>query len=590
MAPELGRIREALSDRFHILECISEGGAATVYLAEDLKHGRKVALKVLTRDVPEPGETARFEREIETIARLRHPHILPLHDSGRIGNTLYFVMPYVSEGTLRDRLRREGPLAVDEALRIAREVAEALARAHAEGVVHRDVKPENIMMESGHAVVSDFGIAFLGDSRDGTRITESGSSPGTPAYMSPEQAMGDEVVDHRTDIYSAGCVLYEMLTGDPPFTGSSGHAIVARKLVDPPPSIRVVREGVPDAVERLTLRTLARMAADRPAAASELARMLNRLESTVRRAEAEGLALPQAGGAAHAPGRLAAMAGIWAAGGAVLLTIIGLLATRVFDYKVQVPPGYAPTRTDYLVVGANALFPFLLYGGLVLGAGFLFMRYALPVLRPLVPRRWRASEADPEDDSRSTWERLAGERPSRAVADLFLVGMVVASVVAFWPFAPIYWALVQPDSRMLACASRDLHLAHYAAMPALIVTLGVARHTLFRWLRGRRAGGRGWDLARWSSAGWLVLLVIAAALPWRVLWNSYYERIRIGDERAYLLDEGAEGLLAYTPSTSSARRFPAADPGLERLGVLGYLFEEPEVFESPLPRCSSTQF
>jgi hypothetical protein len=335
---------------------------------------------------------------------------------------------------------------------------------------------------------------------------------------------------------------------------------------------------------------LARVAADRPASAAELARILGRLESTVRRADAEGVALPEALAGAHAPGRIAAMAGMWGVGGALLLTNIGLLATRVFDYKVQVPPGYAPTRTDYLVVGANALFPFLLYGGLLLGAGFLFARYALPAVRPLMPRRWRGSVPDAEDDSRSTWERLAGERPSRSVADLFLVGMVVVSVLAFWPFAQLYWALVQPDSHMLACANRDLHQVHYVAMPALIVSLGVARYTLFRWLRGRRAGGRGWNLARWSSAAWLVLVVIAAALPWRVLWNSYYERIRIGDERAYLLDEVPEGLLAYTPSTSSARRFPTPESGLERLGVLGYLFEEPEVFESPLPRCSSTQF
>ena len=586
MPQDLGAISEALGERYRVLEKLSEGGMATVYLAEDLKHGRKVALKVLVgADLDQ--ETARFAQEIETIARLRHPHILPLHDSGPVPGGLFFVMPFVSDGTLRDRLTRDGPLPVEDALRIAREIAEALSFAHAEGVVHRDIKPENIMMESGQAVVSDFGIALLGGRMAGdSGVTGKRSSPGTPVYMSPEQAAGDEVVDARTDVYSLGCVLYEMLTGAPPFSGSRGHAVLTRKLVASVPSIRIVREEVPESVEALTFKALARLAADRHQTAADLAAELGHLESTVRTV-ASGAALVQAVGMARAPGRLAVVGILYTAGVALLLTGIGLLSNRAFDLKIQIPPTYGPTRGDYLVVGIQAVIPLLLYAAVALAAAFVVGRYLGPWAGSWMRRRTKGS-TDPPPDGRKTWESLAGRRPNRAVADGFVLAMVVASILVFWPFRDLYRFLLLPGAEIYACSSRNLHLLHYMIMPGLIVLLVMVRGALFRWLRVRGNEGRDWVVARWSSLVWLVGLVVVVALPWRVLWDSYYERILIEGEPAYLLVEDDEALLAYTPASGSTRTLFRGEERLDRLGVVGYVFEEREVFDSTLPRCTMT--
>jgi len=265
----------ALSDRYRIERELGAGGMATVYLAHDLKHGRDVAIKVLHPDLGAALGGERFLSEIRTTARLQHPHILPLLDSGGAAGLLYYVMPLVSGETLRARLEREKQLPIDDALGIARDVAGALDYAHGLGVIHRDVKPENILLQGGHALVADFGIALAVQQAGGQRMTQTGLSLGTPQYMSPEQAMGERVIDARSDIYALGAVLYEMLTGDPPFTGSTVQAIVAKVLTEKPAPMIARRERVTPAVEHAVLMALEKLPADRFASAADFARALS---------------------------------------------------------------------------------------------------------------------------------------------------------------------------------------------------------------------------------------------------------------------------------------------------------------------------
>ncbi|HEX6643173.1 MAG TPA: protein kinase [Gemmatimonadales bacterium] len=255
---------------------LGQGGMATVYLARDLRHDRDVAIKVLRPELAAALGGERFLAEIRTTARLQHPNILPLHDSGAAGDLLYYVMPYVEGESLRDRLEREGQLALDDAVRIGVEAASALDYAHRKGIVHRDVKPENILLHDGRALVADFGIALAASRAGADRLTGTGLSLGTPRYMSPEQAMGERQITARSDIYSLGCVVYEMLAGTPPFTGPTAQAIVARALSESPPSIRTTRPSVPPAVERAVLRALERVPADRWRSAAELGAALER--------------------------------------------------------------------------------------------------------------------------------------------------------------------------------------------------------------------------------------------------------------------------------------------------------------------------
>ncbi|MEP7325526.1 MAG: serine/threonine-protein kinase [Gemmatimonadota bacterium] len=269
MSAIVERLTAALSRSYRIERELGAGGMATVYLAEDLKHHRMVAIKVLRQELAAALGSDRFLREIETTANLRHPHILPLYDSGEAGkpggeggSLLYYVMPYVEGESLRDRLDREKQLPLDDAIQIAREVADALGYAHSRGVIHRDIKPENILLESGHAVVADFGIARAVSAAGGERITQTGMAIGTPAYMSPEQSSA-ETVDGRSDLYALGCVLYEMLAGEPPYTGPTAGAIMAKRLMEPVPRISVVRETVSPGLERVISRALARVPADR---------------------------------------------------------------------------------------------------------------------------------------------------------------------------------------------------------------------------------------------------------------------------------------------------------------------------------------
>jgi serine/threonine-protein kinase len=247
---------------------------AVVYLARDVKHDRPVAVKVLQPDLAASLGTDRFLREIETAARLQHPHILPLYDSGEADGFLYYVMPYVEGDSLGDRIGREGQLPIDDALRLAREVADGLDYAHSEGVIHRDIKPANIMLSRGHAVIADFGIARAVDEAGGDRLTRTGVSTGSPVYMSPEQARGSASLDGRSDIYSLGCVLYEMLAGEPPFTGGTPASLTARKELEAVPRIGTLRDTVPLPVEEAIGRALSKMPADRFASAAEFATSL----------------------------------------------------------------------------------------------------------------------------------------------------------------------------------------------------------------------------------------------------------------------------------------------------------------------------
>jgi TolB-like protein len=249
------RLRAALAGRYDVLRELGRGGMALVFLARDMKHDRPVAIKVLRPDLAAAIGAERFLREIEIAARLQHPHILPLYDSGEAGDLLYYVMPYVEGESLRDRLKREGPLPLADALAVARDVAAALTYAHARGVVHRDIKPENILLSGGQAIVADFGIARALRAAADERVTATGVAVGTPAYMSPEQVAGEAETDGRSDVYSLGVTVYEMLAGAPPFRGTA-RSLVLQHLSEPAPPLRAVRAGIPSSVERAVLRAL----------------------------------------------------------------------------------------------------------------------------------------------------------------------------------------------------------------------------------------------------------------------------------------------------------------------------------------------
>jgi len=265
------RLEAALGSAYRIERELGQGGMAAVYLARERRHDRLVAIKVLQPELATALAPERFLREIRIAAQLHHPHILALYHSGAAGDLLYYAMPYMDGESLRDRLERDRKLPITDAVQIARQVAGALSYAHARGIVHRDIKPENILLAENGAVVADFGIArAIGESGD-ERLTSSGFAVGTPAYMSPEQGAGERQLDGRSDVYSLGCVLYEMLVGEPPYTGATALAIQARRMRDPVPPLRTVRAAVPLELEAVIRRALERLPADRFASASQFA-------------------------------------------------------------------------------------------------------------------------------------------------------------------------------------------------------------------------------------------------------------------------------------------------------------------------------
>ena len=288
--PEL--LTAALANRYAMEREIGSGGMATVYLAEDLKHHRKVAIKVLKPELAASLGAERFLREIEIAASLTHPNILPLHDSGEADGLLYYVMPYVAGESLRQKLERQTQLSIEESIELARQVASALDYAHRHGVIHRDIKPENILLHEGAAMVADFGIGKAVTAAEGN-ITQTGVAIGTPAYMSPEQASADSEVDGRSDLYSLGCVLYEMLSGEPPYTGPTAQAVIAKRFGAPVPHVKVVRD-VADPVDAVVTRALARTPVDRFASAAEFAAALRDAQSGTLHTPEAVLAVGQA--------------------------------------------------------------------------------------------------------------------------------------------------------------------------------------------------------------------------------------------------------------------------------------------------------
>jgi TolB-like protein len=271
MGDPLERLQSSVGAAYEIERELGRGGMATVYLARDLRHGRPVALKLLRPELAVALGSERFQQEIHLAAGLQHPNILTVLDSGGSGTLLWFTMPFVQGESLRSHLDRERQLPVDEAVRMACEVADALGCAHSRGIVHRDIKPGNILLSGGHALVTDFGIAQSVDDKTADRLTESGMIVGTPAYMSPEQASGERNLDSRTDIYALGCVLYEMLAGEPPFSGPTAPSVAAKRLTDPVPAVSRVRDTVPAGVERALTRAMAKVPADRFASAADFA-------------------------------------------------------------------------------------------------------------------------------------------------------------------------------------------------------------------------------------------------------------------------------------------------------------------------------
>ncbi len=404
------RLQATLSDRYAIGRELGRGGMATVYLARDLKHGRPVALKVLRPELAAALGPERFLREIQIAASLNHPHILPLHDSGVADGLLYYVMPLVEGESLRARLTREKQLPLDDALRIAHNIAAALAYAHSRGIVHRDIKPENILLESGEAVVADFGIARAIDAAGGSRLTETGLSLGTPAYMSPEQASGEHELDGRSDVYSLGCVLYEMLAGHPPFLGASARELLARHAVDPVPPLRTGRATVPSHVERAVTRALAKVPADRFSTAAQFA------EALAIAAEGAALARPKFKGPSRRLMRFTAVAGLLALAAAAYVWWPRPVATLDPDLVAVIP---------FRVSGAAPALGYLREGMIDLVAAKLTGEGGARAADPRsVMSAWRRVAGSEEEDLP---EHAALEFARRLGAGQLLLGGVVGT-------------------------------------------------------------------------------------------------------------------------------------------------------------------
>ncbi len=279
MSASIDQLRSVILERYGVEREIGRGGMATVYLARDLDRDQPVAIKVLNTDVSVVLGAERFKREVQVTTLLKHPHILPIFDSGQAGGSLYYVMPYVEGESLRARLDRERNLSIDDAIRITCQIASALEHAHRHGIIHRDIKPENILLDDGQAVLADFGIAHAMTAAGEQRLTQTGMSLGTPTYMSPEQATGERTIDGRSDVYSLACVTYEMLGGQPPFTGPTAQAIIARHTLENVPSLTIIRNTVPPQIEAILVKALAKVPADRYATAGAFADALQHPET-----------------------------------------------------------------------------------------------------------------------------------------------------------------------------------------------------------------------------------------------------------------------------------------------------------------------
>jgi hypothetical protein len=582
MSQLAGILTEGLADRYRIERELGRGGMATVYLARDLRYDRPVAVKVLLPDLASAVGSQRFLREIRIAASLRHPNILPVLDSGDVEGLPFYVMPFVEGESLREKLLREKQLPIPEAIQVGREVADALAYAHEKGVVHRDIKPANIMLDSGHAVVADFGIALAMQPSDSGRLTATGVSPGAPHYMSPEQAAGEGDVDGRSDVYSLGCVLYEMLAGDPPFTGRMSQAILAKKLTETPPPLRAARDTVPLPLERVVARSLARTPADRFRTAREFQEALDALASghTVDTGPVEASWGDVAGRAitfrwvATVAGASAAVLG--------LATAVGFVTTRIYDLKLGIPADFSPSRTDFPIVGIQALVPVLFYAFVAILAYVIFgqtwrlatygLRRAPAVGDTLESLRRSTSEA---------WRDTVSAMSSTAVADLFFISVVAAGLLALAPFRELFTSLWSEGTEALSSANRDLHKRYTLVLTLVILALLFTWRGVFRHLRERGPLATRVLVSKWASLASILVLVMVVTAPWRLLWSNFHERVLLEGERAYVLMETDSEFVIYRPGTRSTRRYgKTEDLNLERLGTAGYVFEQPATFES----------
>ena len=570
---------------------------AVVYLADDLKHGRKVALKVLKAELSSLVGPERFLREIQIAARLRHPHILPLLDSGEADGILYYTMPHIEGESVRDRLNNEKQLPIADAVRITSEVADALSYAHEQGVIHRDIKPSNILLDSGHAVVADFGIALIVQTTPTDRLTRSGISPGSPLYMSPEQAAGDPGVDARSDIYSLGCVLYEMLAGDPPFTGSVPAVILAKKLREPVPRLIVARDTIPEYVEQAAIRALARTPADRFSGADEFARALT---GDTDGAPA-GRRWPLAA-VTPSPSKRSLL--VSASLIVALFALIGFITTRVYDTKLALPAEYTPSRIDFPLVGLRAMVPVLAMAFTAFMA-FIALKY-LWRLSDLGVRRvpgvsetldsWRATSADA---GRRAWTALS----ATTIADLFFLGAIIASVVVLTPFRG-FLATILPigseasDIELLSCWHTTLHRTYQWSVILMIIGIFFAWRRVFGYLRAQGEVTSRIGASMWGGLGCTFVLLLMITMPWRLLHDNVRPRVHVDGERAYVLVENEVELVIYVASTESTDRYPTdryprdEDLGLDRLGVDGYVFEGSIAFDEghdPILKCTVTE-
>ncbi|MDH3292459.1 MAG: protein kinase [Gemmatimonadota bacterium] len=580
MTDQLNRLKTVLADRYAIGRELGRGGMAIVYLAEDLKHRRKVALKVLRPELTASLGAERFLREITTTAQLSHPNILPLYDSGEADGTLYYTMPFVEGESLRDRLNRENQLPIEDALQVTKEVADALGHAHSLGFVHRDVKPENILFQGGHAVVADFGIARAVTEAGGQRLTETGLAVGTPAYMSPEQASGGRQIDARSDLYSLACVLYEMLSGETLFTGPSARAIIAKVLSLPPTPVRMLRPRVPEGVEQAILVALDKSAVDRFATVGAFAAALEEGVKAEPEQRLPGLPGPAGRGSAWSLSKVIANATAYLLGALVLFTAIGLLTTVVYDVKMQLPAEYTPSRTDFPVVGVRAATPAIILGSAVVVVYVVLkylMRFPVFLLR-------RFLDVGPALDdwvrrSTGTWRRMWGSVHSAAVAELFLVAALGASILVLFAYRRLLASLWTDDTEILSCSFRPLHESYTIAVISLLAVLAVGWIGVSRYLHRRQARGVGVAVARWGGLVWMFILVMIMTMPWRLLYQNERERALLDDERVYILVERDADLVVYNAERRSTRLYRKdGTVDLKRLNTSGYVFENAEEF------------
>ncbi len=573
MAAISNPLAEALRDRYVLDRVLGRGGMATVYLARDLKHDRLVALKVLDPDVAASLGPARFQREIRLAARLHHPHVLSVYDSGEAAGRLWFSMPFVRGESLRERLRREGILPIDEALRITRQAAQALSYAHKEGVVHRDVKPENLLLtEDGSTQVADFGIARAVEGQGDQQLTEVGVALGTPAYMAPEQSSGDGVVDARADQYALAATCHEMLTGAPPFTGTSSHDLIVRRFTTPAPKVRTSRPEVAPELEEALQRALALKPGDRFATMADFAAALGGSQfSTDPNAAAPALA-----GAGEGGSRV-----FWIVGAAAALLAGGFLYTRATD---PLAPGLV---ADVGAVARNnrlAVLPFENLGdssdayfadGIADEVrGKLAVVPGLEVIARSSSSRYRGDDKSPQDIAQDLdvqylltgtvrWEKRPGQA-SRVRVSPELVDARTGTTRWQKSFDAALTDVFEIQGQIAGEVVDALNLALAAPARRGLVsrpTDSLEAYTLYLHGRELRAGEVAPDALRGALAAYRRAVEIdpGFAAAWAELAAGHVDAMRLGGmraddgERARVAVERAEALAPESPDTRKAR-------------------------------------